>query len=66
MQANRTLETLEPKSDADIALAIHYLDPEFHPEGNKEDDGAVLQFVVSSATWLTGTLTHICLYIRAL
>lgn len=66
MHANHELEILEKKSDAEIALAIHYLDPEFNPEGNGEDDGTVLGIVISSATWLTGTLTHICLYMRAL
>lgn len=66
MQANDTLEILERKSDAEIAVAVHYLDPEFHPEGSGEDDGGVLGIVISSVTWLTGALTYICLYIRAL
>jgi hypothetical protein len=66
MQANRTIENLEQERDAEIALAIHYLDPEFNPGGNGENDGAVLGIVMSSVTWLTGTLAHICLYMRAL
>jgi hypothetical protein len=66
MQANHKLETCEQKSDAAIALAIHYLDPEFDPKEKGEDDGTVLGIVVSSVRWLTGTLTYICLYMRAL
>ena len=66
MQANHKLEILERRSDAEIALAIHYLDPEFHPEASGEDDGSVLGIVIGSATWLSSTLTNICLYMRAL
>jgi hypothetical protein len=66
MQTNHTPEILEQMSDAEIALAIHYLDPEFNPEGNGEDVGTVLGIVIDSVTWLTGTLTHICLYMRTL
>ena len=66
MQANHKLEILEQKSDLEIALAIHYLDPEFNPKDNEEDDGTVLGIVISSVTWLTGTLTYICLYMRTL
>jgi hypothetical protein len=64
MQANHKVEILEQKSDAEIALAIHYLDPEFNSRENGEDDGTVLGVVISSVTWLTGTLTYICLYMR--
>ena len=66
MQTHHTSEIVEQKSDAEIALAIHYLDPEFDPGGNGDDDGSVLGIVMSSVTWLTGTLTHICLYVRTL
>jgi hypothetical protein len=66
MQANHKIEILDQKSDAEIALAIHYLDPEFNPKENGEDDDTVLGIFISSATWLTGTLTHICLYMRTL
>ena len=66
MQANHGIKILEQKSDAEIALAIHYLDPEFDPRENGEDDGTILGIVISSVTWLTGTLTHICLYMRTL
>jgi hypothetical protein len=66
MQARHKPEILELKSDAEIALAIHYLDPEFDPKENGEDDGTVRRCVLSSVTWLTGTLTYICLYMRAL
>ena len=66
MQTNHTPEILEQKNDAEIALAIHYLDPEFNHEENGENDGTVLGIVISSVTWLAGTLTHICLYMRAL
>lgn len=66
MQTNHTPEILEQKSDAKIALAIHYLDPEFNREENGENDGTVLGIVISAVTWLTGTLTHISLYMRAL
>ena len=61
MQANHKIEILEQKSDAEIALAIHYLDPEFDPKENGEDDGTVRGSVISSVTWLTGTLTYISL-----
>jgi hypothetical protein len=64
MQANSRIGTLEQTSDAEIALAIHYLDPEFSPGENEEDDGTVLGIVISSVTWLTGTLNLICLYMR--
>jgi hypothetical protein len=66
MQANHKIETLQQKSDAEIALAIHYLDPEFDPKESREDDGTVRGSVLSSVTWVTGTLTYICLYMRAL
>jgi hypothetical protein len=66
MQANHKLEILEQKSDLEIALAIHYLDPEFNSQENGEDDGTVLGIVISSMTWLTGTLAYICLYMRTL
>jgi hypothetical protein len=66
MQTNHKLEILELTSNAEIALAIHYLDPEFNSKENGEDDGSVLGTVISSVTWLTGTLTHICLYMRTL
>ncbi len=66
MQANHKIEILEQKGDAEIALAIHYLDPEFNPEENGEDDDTILGTVMSSMTWLTGTLTYICLYMRTL
>jgi hypothetical protein len=66
MQTIRQIEIREQKSDAEIALAIHYLDPEFGPKENGEDDGTVLGVVISLVTWLTDTLTHICLYMRTL
>ena len=66
MQANHKIEILEQKSDAEIALAIHYLDPEFNPQESGEDDGTVVGIVIRSVTWLTGTLTYICLYMRTL
>jgi hypothetical protein len=66
MQANHKIGILEQKSDAEIALAIHYLDPEFDPKENGEDDGTVRGSVISSVTWLTGTLTYICLFMRTL
>jgi hypothetical protein len=66
MRANHKIAILEQKSDAEIALAIHYLDPEFNAEGTEEDDGTVLGIVMSSVTWLTGTLTYISLYMRTL
>jgi hypothetical protein len=65
MQANHGPEIFE-QSDAEIALAIHYLDPEFNPTENGEDDGTVLGIVIGSVAWLTGTLTYICLYVRTL
>ena len=57
---------LEQKRDAEIALAIHYLDPEFNAEATEEDNGTVLGIVMSSVTWLTSTLTYISLYMRTL
>jgi hypothetical protein len=66
MQTNHTLAILEQKSDAEIALAIHYLDPGFSAEAREEEDGTVLGIVMSSVTWLTGTLTYLSLYMRTL
>jgi hypothetical protein len=66
MQAIHKIEIRGQKSDAEIALAIHYLDPEFNPEEAEEEDGTVLEIVISSVRWLTGTLTYICLYMRTL
>jgi hypothetical protein len=66
MQTNHTLAILEQKSDAEIALAIHYLDPEFNAEAREEEDGTVLGIVMSSVRWLTGTLTYLSLYTRTL
>jgi hypothetical protein len=66
MRANHKIAILEQKSDAEIALAIHYLDREFNAEGTEEDEGTVLGIVTSSVTWLTGTLTYISLYMRTL
>jgi len=64
MQANHELAILEQNIDAEIALAIRYLDPEFNAEGHGEDDGTVFAIVISSVTWLTGALTYISLYMR--
>ena len=66
MQANHTMEILEQKRDAEIALSIHYLDPEFNPAENGEDDGSIFGIAVNFVTWLTGALTYICLYMRTL
>ena len=66
MRANHKVAIHEQKSDAEIALAIHYLDPEFNAEETEEDDGTVLGIVMNSVTWLTGTLTYLSLYMRTL
>jgi hypothetical protein len=66
MQTSHRIAILEQKSAAEIALAIHYLDPEYNAEGTDEGDGTVLGIVMSSVAWLTGTLTYISLYIRTL
>jgi hypothetical protein len=66
MRANHKIAILEQKNDAEIALAIHYLDPEFNAGGTEEDDSTVIGIVISTVTWLTGTLTYISLYMRTL
>jgi hypothetical protein len=42
MQKNHVLASPEHETDVEIALAIHYLDPEFNAEATGEIDGAVL------------------------
>jgi hypothetical protein len=66
MKTNHKLEILEHKSDAGIALAIHYLDSKFNLAESGEDDGTVCGSVISSVAWITRTLTYICLYMRTL
>jgi hypothetical protein len=59
MQENHKLAIPKQKTDAEVALAIHYLDPEFNDKRTEEDAGTFL-------TWLTGTWAYICLYMRTL
>ena len=63
MQKKHELASLEEKTDAEIALTIHYLDPEFNAGGTGKDDGNIL---VRSVRWLTEALTRICLYMKTL
>ena len=56
----------EQKTDAEIALSIHCLDPEFAAKRTAEDTGTILGISVAFLTFLAGTLTYICLYVRTL
>ena len=60
------LAILEKKSDAEIALAINYLDPEFAAKRTAEDTGQILGISVAFLTLLAGALTYICLNVRML
>ena len=66
MPKDDTRASLVQETDAEIALAIHYLDPEFNTEWTRENDGAVLGILMRSTTWLTEALTRISLYMRTL
>jgi hypothetical protein len=60
------LAILEQKTDAEIALAIHYLDPESAAKRTAEGTGTILGISVTFLTFLAGALTYICLYVRTL
>ena len=66
MHENHKLAIPEQKTDAEIALAIHYLDPEFNDERTGEDAATILRICVTFLTWLTAALTYICLSMRTL
>ena len=66
MHESHKLAIPEPKTDAEIALAIHYLDPEFNDERTGKDAGTILGISVTFLSWLTGVLTYICLAMRTL
>jgi len=57
---------LDRKTDAEIALAIRYLDPEFAAKRTAEDAGSILGISVTFLTLLAGALTYIYLYVRTL
>ena len=60
------LTILEQKTDAEIAVAIHYLDPGLAAERTPEDTATILGISVTFLTFLAGALTYICLYVRTL
>ena len=60
------LAMLEQKTDAEIALAIHYLDPEFAAKPTAEDTSTIIGISVTFLTLLAGALTYIYLYVRML
>ena len=60
------LAILEQKTDIEIALAIHYLDPEFAAKRSAEDTGTILGISVAFLALLAGALTYICFYVRTL
>ena len=60
------LADLEKKTDAEIALAIRYLDPEFAAKRTAEDTGTILGISVAFLTFLAGALIYICLSVRTL
>jgi hypothetical protein len=67
MQENRELIDLnEHLTDAEICRTIRYLDPDLCAEETEEDAGMVLGICITLLTALTGALTYISLYIRAL
>jgi hypothetical protein len=66
MQKDDTRASLVRDTDTEIALAIHYLDPEFNTEWKEENDGTVLGVLMRSLTSLTDALTRISLYMRTL
>ena len=51
------LAILEQKTDAEIALAIHYLDPEFAVKRAVGDTATILGISVTFLTFLAGALT---------
>jgi len=60
------LAILEQRTDAEIALAIHYLDPECAAKRAAQDNGTILGISVTFLAFLAGALTYICLYVRKL
>ena len=60
------LAILNQKTDAEIALAIHYLDPEFAAKTTAKDTGTIIGISVTFLTLLAGALTYIYLYVRML
>jgi hypothetical protein len=54
----------EHLTDAEIARAIRYLDPDLSAEEARDDIGTVIGIGVTLLTALTGALTYIGLYVR--
>lgn len=57
---------LEEFSDADICVAIRYLDPDSHGATNREDAGAPVLICVTSLVLLLGCVALIWLFCRGL
>jgi hypothetical protein len=67
MQENHELMELSKHvTDAEITLAIRYLDPDVCAGKTGEDTGTVVGIGITLVTALTGALAYICLYMRTL
>ena len=67
MRENREMMELnEHLTDADITLAIRYLDPDLCAEKAGEDTGTAVGIGITLLTALAGALTYIGLYVRDL
>ena len=67
MQENRELTGLnEHLTDAEIALAIRYLDPDVCVQGTGEDAGTLIGICITLLTVSISAITYISLYLRNL
>jgi hypothetical protein len=67
MQENHELMELnEHLTDAEMMWAIRYLDPDSCAEKAEEVMGTIVGISITLLIALTGALTYICLYVRAL
>jgi hypothetical protein len=64
MQENRELMELnEHLTDAKVALAIRYLDPDLRAERTGKDASTLVGIFITLLTGLTGAIAYICHYI---
>lgn len=60
------MELTEHLTDAEIELAIRYLDPDLCTDKTGEETGMAVGISFTLAAALTGALTYIGLYVRTL
>jgi tetrahydromethanopterin S-methyltransferase subunit G len=61
---NELMEFNRHLTDAEIAWAIRYLDPDLCAQRAGKDAGRLVGICIILITGLTGALSYICLYMR--